>query len=223
MKIKNKKTIAILSFIILIAGIAMIVIKGYNFDLKYQDAKRIILKIGQNFNTSDIKTITQEVFGKEKVMIQKVEVFEDAVAITTKDITDEQKTNLINKINEKYGTTTEPESIELIAISHTRGRDIIKPYIIPFIIVTGIIVLYMMIRYYQLNMLKVLLKTVGLLVYTQLMLFSVIAITRIPVGRLTSIMVLTVYMLTLIYSTTKLENKIKEKEQEKKEEIVKSS
>lgn len=201
----------------------MIVIKGYNFDLKYQDAKRIILKIGQNFNTSDIKTITQEVFGKEKVMIQKVEVFEDAVAITTKDITDEQKTNLINKINEKYGTTTEPESIELIAISHTRGRDIIKPYIIPFIIVTGIIVLYMMIRYYQLNMLKVLLKTVGLLVYTQLMLFSVIAITRIPVGRLTSIMVLTVYMLTLIYSTTKLENKIKEKEQEKKEEIVKSS
>ncbi|MEI3394135.1 MAG: hypothetical protein V8R82_00115 [Clostridia bacterium] len=37
-------------------------------------------------------------------MIQKVEVFEDSVSITAKDITDEQKQSIIDKVNEKYET-----------------------------------------------------------------------------------------------------------------------
>ena len=204
----NKKIIAIISILIIIAGIIMIAVKGFNFDLKYQDTKRIILSVGQNFNISDIKEITNEIFESEPVMIQKVEVFEDAVSITTKDITDEQKNNLINKINEKYGTETKSEDIELSTISHTRGRDLIKPYIVPIAISTIIILIYMMIRYHKLGSIKVLAQTIGLVLYTQIILFSAIAITRIPVGRLTIPMVLTVYILTLVGATTKFENKL---------------
>lgn len=205
----NKKIIAIISILIIIAGIIMIAVKGFNFDLKYQDSKRIILSVGQNFNISDIKEITNEIFGSEPVMIQKVEVFEDAVSITTKDITDEQKNNLINKINEKYGTETQSEDVELSTISHTRGRDLIKPYIVPIAISTIIILIYMMIRYHKLGSIKVLAQTIGLVLYTQIILFSAIAITRIPVGRFTIPMVLTVYILTLVGATTKFENKLK--------------
>lgn len=203
------KIIAILSIIIIIAGIIMIMTKGYNFDLKYSDANRILLDIGTTFNNKDIKSITDEVLGNQKVMIQKVEVFEDAVSITAEEITEEQKTNLINKINEKYGTTTKAEDIEITTIAHTRGRDIIKPYIVPFLIATIIIVIYMMIRYYKLNAFKVLLKTVCMVIYTQIMLFSIIAITRIPIGRLTIPMVLTVYILTLVGCTSRFENNLK--------------
>ena len=206
---KKVKIIAILSIIIIIAGIIMIITKGYNFDLKYSDANRILLDIGTTFNNKDIKSITDEVLGNQKVMIQKVEVFEDAVSITAKEITEEQKTNLINKINEKYGTTTKAEDIEITTIAHTRGRDIIKPYIVPFLIATIIIVIYMMIRYYKLNAFKVLLKTVCMVIYTQIMLFSIIAITRIPIGRLTIPMVLTVYILTLVGCTSSFENNLK--------------
>ncbi len=203
------KIIAILSIIIIIAGIIMIMTKGYNFDLKYSDSKRILLNVGTTFNNQDIKSITDEVLGNQKVMIQKVEVFEDAVSITAKEITEEQKTNLINKMNEKYGTTTKAEDIEITTIAHTRGRDIIKPYIVPFLIATIIIVIYMMIRYYKLNAFKVLLKTVCMVIYTQIMLFSIIAITRIPIGRLTIPMVLTVYILTLVGCTSRFENNLK--------------
>lgn len=206
---KKVKIIAILSIIIIIAGIIMIITKGYNFDLKYSDANRILLDIGTTFNNKDIKSITDEVLGNQKVMIQKVEVFEDAVSITAKEIAEEQKTNLINKINEKYGTTTKAEDIEITTIAHTRGRDIIKPYIVPFLIATIIIVIYMMIRYYKLNAFKVLLKTVCMVIYTQIMLFSIIAITRIPIGRLTIPMVLTVYILTLVGCTSRFENNLK--------------
>lgn len=203
------KIIAILSIIIIIAGIIMIMTKGYNFDLKYSDSKRILLNVGTTFNNQDIKSITDEVLGNQKVMIQKVEVFEDAVSITAEEITEEQKTNLINKMNEKYGTTTKAEDIEITTIAHTRGRDIIKPYIVPFLIATIIIVIYMMIRYYKLNAFKVLLKTVCMVIYTQIMLFSIIAITRIPIGRLTIPMVLTVYILTLVGCTSRFENNLK--------------
>ena len=212
------KIIAILSIIIIIAGIIMIITKGYNFDLKYSDANRILLDIGTTFNNKDIKSITDEVLGNQKVMIQKVEVFEDAVSITAKEITEEQKTNLINKMNEKYGTTTKAEDIEITTIAHTRGRDIIKPYIVPFLIATIIIVIYMMIRYYKLNAFKVLLKTVCMVIYTQIMLFSIIAITRIPIGRLTIPMVLTVYILTLVGCTSRFENNLKKVEGAKNRE-----
>lgn len=212
------KIIAILSIIIIIAGIIMIMTKGYNFDLKYSDSKRILLNVGTTFNNQDIKSITDEVLGNQKVMIQKVEVFEDAVSITAEEITEEQKTNLINKMNEKYGTTTKAEDIEITTIAHTRGRDIIKPYIVPFLIATIIIVIYMMIRYYKLNAFKVLLKTVCMVIYTQIMLFSIIAITRIPIGRLTIPMVLTVYILTLVGCTSRFENNLKKVEGAKNRE-----
>ena len=212
------KIIAILSIIIIIAGIIMIMTKGYNFDLKYSDSKRILLNVGTTFNNQDIKSITDEVLGNQKVMIQKVEVFEDAVSITAEEITEEQKTNLINKMNEKYGTTTKAEDIEITTIAHTRGRDIIKPYIVPFLIATIIIVIYMMIRYHKLNAFKVLLKTVCMVVYTQIMLFSIIAITRIPIGRLTIPMVLTVYILTLVGCTSRFENNLKKVEGAKNRE-----
>ena len=71
--------------------------------------------------------------------LPSVEVFEDTVAITTTQITDEQKTNLITKINEKYGTQLNKEAINIIDVAHTKGMDIIKPYIAPFAIATLVI------------------------------------------------------------------------------------
>ena len=77
----------------------------------------------------------------------------------------------------------------------------------------------MAIRYYKLGSLRVLLKSVLALIISQAVLFSLIAIIRIPVGRLTIPMVLMVYMLTLIGITTMFEKQlavIKEKEEKNK-------
>ena len=192
----------------------MIIFKGFNFDLKYQDTKQIEFGLDKQFSISDIKAITDEVLNNEQVLIRKVEVYEDAVNITAKEITDEQKANIITKVNEKYGTELNAEEIEVTTIAHTKGRDIIKPYVVPFIIATIIILVYMMIKYYKLNSVKVLVKTIGVILLTQILLFSIMAITRIPIGRLTIPLVLTVYMLTLVWYTSKLENQLKAKKQE---------
>ena len=214
-KMKNKtKIIAVIIAIIIIAGIIVTLTVGLNFDLRYQEAKKVELYIAQEFEISDIKSITDEVLPNQKVIIQKVEVYEDSVSIISKDITDEQKTQLVEKINEKYGTELSADSIETVTIPHTRGRDIIKPYILPLIISTVIILVYMAIRYHKLGVIKVLLKTIFATVVVELILLSLIAICRIPVGRLTILMVLTVYLLTLVGITTRFEKQLKNKKGE---------
>lgn len=217
---KNKNIIiGILIAIIIIAGVAITLTIGLNFDLKYQETKQIQLNLGTEFNIDDIKQITNEVLPGQNVMIQKVEVFEDAVSIVSNSITDEQKQSIIEKINEKYESADiEADTIEIETIPHTRGRDILKPYIAPFVLATFIILVYMAFRYKKVGSIKTIFKTLGIIILMQLVLFSIIAIARIPVGRVTIPLVLGVYLLTLIGITTNLEKQLKTKvsEEEKK-------
>ena len=210
---KTKILIALIA-IILIAGTVMIFTKGLAFELKYQDNQKIELNIGKTFEEKDIKSITNDVFGKQPVMIQAIEVYKDAISITTTQITDEQKTELVTKINEKYGTEISADDVTIEDIAHIRGRDIIKPYIMPFSIATVIILVYLAIRYNKLNSLKVLLQTAGIIVLSQLVLLGIMAITRMGIGEVTISAILVVYVLSTYICTRKfdtdLENKLTE-------------
>lgn len=211
---KKAKILSIILAIIIIAGIIVIATKGFNFDFKYEKSQKVELYIEQDFNISDIKAITDEVMPGKQVIIQKVEVFEDSVSITASEITDDEKTNLITKINEKYGTELSADSIEIESIPNTRGRDIIKPYIVPFIIATLLILVYMAVRYRKMGVVKTLLKTVIISVAAQAVLLSIMAITRIPIGIVTIPLVITVYLLTLIGLTAYFEKQLTNKNKE---------
>lgn len=216
---KNKKIILVGIAVVILAGIIVTAILGFNFDLKYQASKKVEIYIQKNFEVLDIKNIINEVMPNEAVQIQIVEVYEDMVRIISKDITEEQKENIITKINEKYETEIANEDVVITTIPHTRGRDIIKPYIMPFVIATVIILVYMGIRFRKLGIASIVLKEIGIQVLAQMLLFSVIAITRIPVGRLTIPMVLAVYVITLIATTASFEKTLgikKQKENKKK-------
>ena len=200
MKQKETKILIALIAIILILGTIMIATKGIAFELKYQDSQKVELNIGKEFEEKDIKSITSEVFGKQPVMIQAIEVYKDAVSITTTEITEEQKANLISKVNEKYGTELTAENVTIENIAHVRGRDILKPYITPFIIATVIVLVYLAIRYYRLNSLKVLVKSGIIIVLAQLVLLGIMAITRI--GKITIPFVLGVYLISTYICTS---------------------
>ena len=211
---QKTKIVALVIAIIVIVGLIVTLTVGFNFDLKYQQAKKIQLYLEKNFEIADIKQITSEVLPNEKVMIQKVEVFEDTVSIIAKEISEEQRNNLVNKINEKYELELKADQIEITTIPHTRGRDIIKPYITPFLIATILILVYMAVRYYKLGMIKTILKTGLTVVLAQAVLASVVVITRIPIDRLTIPLVLIVYVLSLLGMTSCLEKELSQKKEE---------
>jgi len=221
-KIKNinnkTKLIFTLMILIIIIGIAITATIGLNFDLKYQSAQKIELYIKKDFEISDMQKIVNEVMPKTQTIIQKVEVYEDTVSITAKEITDEQKQEIITKINEKYELDLSADNIEITSVQNLQGRDIVKKYIMPIIIATIIILIYMVIRYNKLGKMATILKTIAVLALVELMFLSVLAITRIPVCEFTMSTAVTLYVLTLIIITTTFEKQleIKKLEENKK-------
>lgn len=216
-KIKNKSTIilALLILVILVAGVIVTCTKGFAFDLNYANSKKVELNIGKQFERKDIKEITDQIFGNQKVQIQEIEVYKDALSITTSEITDEQKNELVSKVNEKYGTELKAEDIIIEENAHIRGRKILKPYITPFIIATIIIVVYLMIRYYKINSFKVLFEALAIMALAQAVLFAIMAITRVQIGTITPIAIILVYVVSTYICTAKFNqnlDKIKAKE-----------
>jgi len=178
---KNKVFVG-LSIVILI-GIIVVAIFGFNVDYGYKNYHLVDVKIGQDFNIKDIEAITNEVFPKEKLEIHKAGVYEDNLVIKVTEISDEQKNTLNTKINEKYGLENKVEEIDVHYIPNFRLRDIVKPYILPMLAFTVIILGYMAIRFKKLGSMKVVLQTVILSAIAMLLYGVVIAITRYPVNR----------------------------------------
>lgn len=170
--------------IVILVGLIIIVALGFNVDMCYKNYNLVDIKIGQDFNINDIKNITDEVFQKENVEIQKAGVYNDNVVIKVNNISDEQKNLLNTKVNEKFGLDNTVDDIEVNYIPSYRLRDIVKPYIIPLIITTVLILGYMAIRFRKIGIAKVISQAVILTVIAELLYISIIAITRYPVNRL---------------------------------------
>ena len=206
MKQNSTRILVILIAIILVLGVVMMFTKGLAFELRYQNSKKVEINLGKTFEEKDIKEITKEVFGNQPIRIQSIEVYKDAVSITTTEITEEQKSDLVTKLNEKYGLELKTENITIEEVAHVRGRNIIRPYLIPFAIVTAIVLVCLVVRYNTLNVLEVLTQSIGIIVLAQLVLLGIMAITRMPVGKFTIPTILLVYMFSTYICTAKFED-----------------
>lgn len=202
---KNKKIIGIVLALIIIIGIIVTAIWGFNFGFLYSNHKELDIYIGQEFENEEILTMVKEVVGNQKVIIQKVELYEDMVAISIKDISEEQIAELNTKINEKYEIDNTVEDIIVTEVSHVRGRDLVKPYIVPTLISLAIVITYFMIYIAIHNhmgksipMAKTIGKVVGIIIIVQLLYFAILAITRLPMNRLTLPISMVLYILTTI-------------------------
>lgn len=211
-----KKIFYSITILIIIAGIIVIATKGFKFSLRYDNNTRIELNLGKAFEINDIKQITNEVFEGQEVILQKVEIFEDTVSVTTKEVTDEQKQKFVDKINEKYGLERKVENLNIIQQPHTRGRDICKQYITPTLIAFILIVIYISIRYRKINSFKTLTDFIKFELIFIALYFSIIAILRLPIDILTMPIAVLVAILVLIIFILNSENKL-EKVQETSE------
>ena len=206
LKEKNKKIIAIviISLIIIIAGIIVTVVLGFNKELKYSQSQSIDIYIEQQVDQNKVKDIANEILGTDNI-VEVVEIYEDMVTIRAKSISDEQKNNLVNKIKENYEFEQTAEETTIKNVPAARLIDMYKNYIIPFAISGIVVLVYMLIRYRKKGILNVLAKTIFIPVIAMLLLLSIIAITRIPVGRFIPVVVILVYILSILYVVKQIE------------------
>ena len=199
MKQKNNKIIAIaIIALIILAGIVVVSIWGFNKELKYEQGQRIDIYVEQQLDKTKIKNIVNEVLGTSNI-VQTVEIYEDMVTIRAKTISEEQRNNIVNKVKENYEFKQTVEETQINIVPETRIRDMYKQYVLPFVLSAVLVVGYMVIRYYKKGILKVLVRTVAIPVVAELLLLSVIAITRIPMGRFIPIFVILVYIASILY------------------------
>lgn len=211
MKTKKQKIIGIIIIVFLLIGIGITFIKGLNWGLNYGPTDIIQMSLETNFENQDIKNIVEEVIQNEAI-IQKVEIFGTTVLIKARTITEEQIDAILAKINEKYGLEKTRDDIIVGKISNYRGRDIIKPYIVPMSISIGIIAIYIIIRYRKNNIIKLIMEFIGELVITVLIVLSAYAIFRIPVNSLTmpiTLIAITTYILLSIRKMESIPEKTK--------------
>ena len=97
---KNK--VSIISIIIIIIGIIVVAAVGLNVNLKYRAHKAVFVSLGEEYNVADIENIANDVFGKNKAVVERSGLYNDEFVIRSLDITDEQLDSIKNKLNEKY-------------------------------------------------------------------------------------------------------------------------
>ena len=196
MKLSGSKKIILLGIILLIiAGIVVVALKGVKVSLTMQQHEEINVYIGKATNIEDMKTICKEIFGSKRFIVKDVDVFNDAYSINVESITNEEKDALISKSNEKFGVELSLDDISEKTVSNVRVRDIVKPYLKPTIISVILIGGYIAIRFKKESILKLLGKIAGIITLTIAVIFSVIAVLRIP---LSAVMINLMFVIAII-------------------------
>ena len=184
-----KKIIYAILVCIIIAGIVVIATIGLNADLIYSKNVEIDVYIGKVIDEKDIQTIVDEVFPGERNIVQEIELFEDMVSITIPDTRTEEELNskveeLNTKINEKYELENTTDDIQITHNSKIRLSSVVMPYLVVLGISIVIVLVYVALRYKKLGVAKTLINYVLAIVGSELVLLSIIAITRFPVNRI---------------------------------------
>lgn len=210
MKLSGSKKIILLGIILLIiAGIVVVALKGVKVSLVLQQHEEINIYVGKPTELKDMKSICKEILGDKRFVLLSIDTFNDAYSINAESFTNEEKQALISKVNEKFEVELTEGDISEKTLSNIRVRDIIKPYVKPVIISVLLMVVYMIIRFRKENAFKLLGKIFGMVVLTEAVIFSIIAIARIPLSAAMINLMSVIAVVELCLYINKLENKIR--------------
>ena len=224
MKLSGSKKIILLGLILLIiAGMVVVALKGFNVSLILEQHEAINVMIGKEINIKDVKQICNEVFKDKKVVLRTIDFFNDSVNINVESVTDEEKNELVSKLNEKYGTELTIDDLKVISISNVRIRDFVRPYIKPVIISVVLIIAYLIIRFRKMKTIQLLGKLFGIILLTEAAIASVIAIARIPISPLIINLMTVVAVVELLIYINKQENRTELTEKAKEKQIEENS
>lgn len=216
----KNRIIGIVSILLVVIGLIVVIVGGFNVEQKYRSYNKISIYVGEEIDIDKIEEIVKDTFGKNKAIVQKIEIYNDTFQVTANEITEEQKNTIVDKVNELYPKATtdnneentetnvrvKKEDIKIVSANNVRLRDIFKPYILPLAIATGCIILYIGIRYRKLGVIKVVFGTIGVLIVVQILLWSIVAIIRFPMGRFSPALMLIAYIVSVLYISNRLKN-----------------
>lgn len=208
MKISGSKKIILLGIILLIiAGIVVVALKGVKVSLILQQHEELNVYIGKPTNIKDMKDICKDVFNDKRFVVRNLDIFSDAYSINVESVINEERDELITKVNEKFGVNITIDDISEKNVSNIRIRDIIKPYIKPVLISAVLMAVYVVIRFRKESAIKLLGKISGMIILTESVIFSIIAVLRVPLSATMINLMAVIAIIELCLYINKLESK----------------
>ena len=116
---KNKLLYLIL-ILIIIFGAIVYAIKGFNKELNYSNRQEFEISSASTLDEIKIEEIAKSVITDRGVKVQKLERFNNALEIISTSISEEEKENIINKINEECNESISNDDTKIISITSTR-------------------------------------------------------------------------------------------------------
>lgn len=201
---KKSKILCVILAVIFIAAIISTAIRGLRVDINYSEGVTMVVDLGKEFDTKDVKDIAKEIWSGKDVLVQKVEVYDESVSVKVPEVNEEQINNFVTKINEKYQLELTSADVSVLYNSNERLRNIVRPYIIPLIIATALIVVYYSIRFKGVKEILNLLLT---LIAVEGIIYSIHALLLLPINVFTMPVVMIAYAGVVIGVTIKNETK----------------
>jgi len=213
---KKNRLVYVIVAIIIIAGVINTYLNKFTFSLAYDSSVRMDVYIGKDYDTEEVRNLVKETIGTNDIIIQKVETFNDMVAITARELSEEQKKNIIDKINEKYETEITLDEVSVTNIPHYDGTDLLNRYMLPMVISAIVIVIYIAIRYNKLGIVKIPVRTILWSIIVELLYVSIISLARIPVSFYTIPLGIIIEIIVLIALVNVFEKELENKKAEEK-------
>lgn len=204
---KKKITLSILLFILLV-GIIVLFVLGFEKSTAYKAGTRIEIYIPQGYVKQDIISIAEECFNGKKLQFEEIENLNQIAGLKISEkYNEEEMKNLRTKVSEKYKIDEKELDIYEISMPTRRIRTDIMPYVKPITLVTILTLIYVLFTNIKKQCKwKMILKVLATLSIVLGLYFSLILITRVPFGLYTMPTALAIYIITLIVSV----NNIKE-------------
>lgn len=204
-KYLNKKIIPlIISILIIILGIILLCLNGFEKAIEYKAGTRIEVLIPNGYKENEIVEIAKECFDTDEILFSEIEKLNQVAGIKVVKYSEEQLENYINKVSEKYELDKEDIEYHEVLIPETSISTIITPYILPVFFTTTIVLMYIVIKNYKSNDgVKIPLKVLKMLVITLGLYFSFIVLFRLQFNIYTMPIALALYIVILLITVNK--------------------
>ena len=214
MKLDNNKNKLILLGIalLIIAGVVVVLLKGLNVPLTTQKHDQVSIVVAKEITLDEAEKICNEVFDNRKHEVKIIEIFNDTYSVEALSISDEEKNELVAKTNETFQTEIDANTVAVKSVDKVRLRDMFTPYFVPLAISVACIYIYIGFRFKDYSFGKILLYLSCNIIITEAIVLSLIAITRIPVNRVTFFIMVAIAVLEIIVYLIYKDNKIKNSE-----------
>lgn len=199
MKKNLNKIVLVVLILLIISGIIILGVKGFNKSPEYIAGTKIEVYIEKGYNKDDIVNIARECFSNKDIYFKEVEKLNQVASIKIKDYSEEELNNYKAKISEKYDIEKDSLRLYEVQVPTTQIRTVITPYILPVVLVTVIFLVYVLFRNLKSkDKWKIIIKILLILIIALGIYFSLVLVLRLPFGMYTMPIALAIYISTLI-------------------------